>query len=113
MITYRIDKQALADANTALREVAVKLNDMIDSLQSLQNTLGEHESAISSPTIKNFRDELLESVAEAVDLVSGISEQSQKLSGVSEQAGKHLAAIEEHFGASLRDRSSPAQAAIQ
>ncbi len=113
MITYKIDKQALAQANSEIRDMATVLAEIAGTLEILQNALAKHRSALSSPTIASFRDELDEMVNSAVRMANSITERSQKLYAVSDQAGKHLAAIEDHFGAVLRDRTPQIQAPVR
>lgn len=110
MITYKIDKQSHAQTNTQIRDMAAVLAEIAPSLQRLQELIDQQSGTISSPSINYFRSELQRRVTEAIELTRGISEDSQKLVSVSDQAGKHLAAIEEHFGAVLRSKT-PAQAA--
>ncbi len=108
MITYRIDKQPNIQTNTQIREMSAVLAEIPATLRVLLSVLREHESTISAPSINNFRDELQKMVEDAIASTANISELSQKLSAVSEQAGKHLAAVEEHFGAVLREQQQAA-----
>jgi len=103
MITYKIDKQPNSAANTQIREMSAVLAEIPATLRILRDVLSQHESAISAPSINNFRFELERMVEEAIETTKNISDLSQKLSAVSEQAGKHLAAVEEHFGSVLRE----------
>jgi hypothetical protein len=105
MIVYKIDKQSHAKANSDIKDMATVLAAIPTTLQSLQDLMGQQSSTISSPSINNFRDELLDNIAQAVVLTTTISDDSQKLVSVSDQAGKHLSAIEEHFGAVLRNKT--------
>ena len=104
MITYKIDKQPNAATNTQIREMSAVLAEIPATLRVLLETLSQHESVISAPSINNFRYELQKMVEDAIENTANIAELSQKLSAVSEQAGKHLAAVEEHFGSVLRDQ---------
>lgn len=106
MIVYKIDKQPHASVNTQIRDMKVVLDEISPTLQTLQSLLSQQSSAISSPSINNFRNSLLEQVGQAITQTRQIAEASQKLVTVSEQAGKHLVAIEEHFGAVLRSPSA-------
>ncbi len=103
MITYKIDKQSNNNTNTQIRDMAVVLAEIPKTLQVLRDLLNQHESTISAPSINNFRYDLEKQVEVAIESTANITELSQKLSVVSEQAGKHLAAVEEHFGSVLRD----------
>jgi hypothetical protein len=109
MITYKIDKQPNTTVNTQIRDMGVVLAEIPKTLRVLLDLLATHESAISAPSINNFRYELEKSVEAAIDNTTSITDLSQKLSAVSEQAGKHLAAVEEHFGSVLRDNPTTAR----
>ncbi len=106
MITYKIDKQAHAKINNQIRDMKPVLAEIVPTLQMLQELLKEHEGAISSPSINNYRAELQESLRKTIAFADDIAEPTQKLIAVSEQAAKHLAAIEEHFGGVLREKST-------
>lgn len=102
MIVYKIDKQPHINANTQIRDMARVLEEIAPTFELLQELLTKHASTISSPSINNFRDELQRNTYEAIRLSRTIAKNAQKLTSVSDQAGKHLSAIEEHFGATLR-----------
>lgn len=112
MITYKIDKPTQAKVSSQIRDMATILAEIPNSLQVLLELLDEQETTISSPSINVFRAELRHAVVEAIERTQVISDDSQKLVNVSEQAGKHLAAIEEHFGSVLRNKT-PVQNAQQ
>jgi len=103
MITYKIDKQPNSAANTQIREMSAVLAEIPATLRVLRDVLNQHESAISAPSINDFRYQLEKMVEDAAETTKNIAELSQRLSAVSEQAGKHLAAVEEHFSAVLRE----------
>ncbi len=103
MIVYKIDKQAHARANNRVREMDAVLRELAPTLQILSEILSEQSEAISSPTINAFRADLIQRINIAVTQTSKIAEDAQRLVAVSDQAGKHLSAIEEHFGAQLRN----------
>lgn len=102
MIVYKIDKQPHIQVNSQIRDMARVLEEIAPSLDVLQELLAKQGSTISSPSINSFRDELQRDVFESTRLARKIAENSQKLVNVSDQAGKHLSAVEEHFGAALR-----------
>src|SRR4051812_31271506 len=104
MIVYKIDRQAQAKASSEIREMMAVLSEIAPTLQTLRETLVDHEASISSPTISNFRSELQQLVQETELASRKIQDYSQRLITVSDQAAKHLAAIEEHFGAALQNR---------
>jgi hypothetical protein len=106
MITYKIDKPSHAKVNSQIRDMENVLAEIPTSLQVLLELVQEQEATISSPSIAYFRSELERSVAEAIEHTRRIATDSQKLVSVSEQAAKHLSAIEEHFGAVLRSKST-------
>lgn len=108
MIVYKIDKTAHAKANAEIKAMSSVLAEISPTLQILQGLITQHSSTISSPSIDNYRYELKETIGEAIRLTYTIAENSQKLISVSDQAGKHLSAIEEHFGAVLRDKNTRA-----
>ncbi len=103
MISYRIDKQSHAKASAEIKDMSAVLSEISPTLQTLLEVLREHETGISSPSINNYRAELQRLISEAAIMTRTIAINSQKLITVSEQAGKHLASIEEHFGAALRN----------
>ncbi len=104
MITYKIDKQSNGNANTQIREMSAVLAEIPATLRVLHDVLVQHEATISAPSINSFRYELQKIVEDAISTTKNIADSAQKLSAVSEQAGKHLAAVEEHFGAVLREQ---------
>ncbi len=105
MITYKIDKQPNTGVNTQIRDMSAVLAEIPATLRVLHDLLSQHEAAISAPSINSFRYDLEKMVENAIDNTANIAELAQKLSAVSEQAGKHLAAVEEHFGSVLRESS--------
>lgn len=113
MIVYKIDKYSHAKANAEVRNMMAVLAEIAPTLQSLHEVLLEHEAAISSPTISSFRNELQQLIVNAEASSRKIVENTQKLIAVSDQAGKHLAAIEEHFGSALRSKSIEEPAATK
>lgn len=102
MIVYKIDKQPHASVNSQIRDMKAVLDEISPTLQTLQSLLSQQGSSISSPSINNYRNALLEQVGQAISQTRTIAQNAQKLVSVSDQAGKHLVAIEEHFGAVLR-----------
>jgi hypothetical protein len=105
MITYRIDKQTNSNINSELKEMLAVLGEIAPTLKSLHDLVAQHEASISTPTINAYRDELRLKIVQAIELSREITEDTPKLISVSDQAGKHLAAIEEHFGAALREEA--------
>lgn len=105
MITYKIDKPTQAKVSSQIRDMAIILAEIPNTLKVLLELIDEQETTISSPSINLFRAELKRGVIEAIERTQVISDDSQKLVNVSEQAGKHLAAIEEHFGSVLRNKT--------
>jgi len=105
MIVYKVDKQPHMSANSRIRDMAPVLTEIAPSLQILQDVIAKQGQTISSPSIDTFRHQLNRDIAEAIELTRAIAERSQKLAGVSDQAGKHLAALEDHFDAVLRTKS--------
>lgn len=103
MIVYKIDKQAHSRANNRIREMDAVLREIAPTLQILAEIMEEQRESISSPTINAFRADLLERIRTSIASTGKIAEDAQRLAAVSEQAGKHLTAIEEHFGAQLRN----------
>lgn len=108
MITYQIDKPSQTKVNSQIRDMENVLGEVPNTLQVLLELLEEQGSTISSPSINNFRAELKRVVSESITQTSRIADDAQRLVNVSEQAGKHLAAIEEHFGAVLRQSAKSA-----
>ncbi|MDQ5972725.1 MAG: hypothetical protein QG553_884 [Patescibacteria group bacterium] len=103
MITYRIDKQPNTTVTTQIRDMNKVLSEVPATLRFLLELLAQNEAAISTPSINSYRYELQKLVEATIENANMIIEQSQRLSSVSEQAGKHLSAIEEHFGQALRE----------
>lgn len=104
MIVYKIDKQPHGRANTKIRDMDAVLREISPSLQTLSKLLDEQGGSISSPTLNAFRADLQQRVSRAISETARIAEDTQRLVSVSDQAGKHLSAIEEHFGAQLRSQ---------
>lgn len=102
MITYKIDKQAHAEASKQITDMQSVLAEIAPSLQLLLEAINRHEAAIASPSINNFRYDLQKMVADAINNSRSIAQNAQRLCNVSDQASKHLVAIEDHFGAVLR-----------
>lgn len=113
MIVYKIDKQPHAKVNSYIQDMAIVLEAIAPTLESLQEALKQHGAAISAPSIDDFRDDLQQAISSAVKLANTISADSQKLATVSDQASKHLVAIDEHFGAALRGPSTATSATVQ
>ncbi len=108
MIVYKIDRQTQASASTQIKDMSVVLDEMAPTLEILQKLLTEHGQSISTPTIDRYRIDLQQAIDSATKLNRDIAEKAQQLCSVSDQATKHLASIDEHFGAVLRDQPSPA-----
>ncbi len=102
MIVYKIDRQNQASASSQIKDMAVVLNEIPESLAILQNLLTQHRQSISTPTLDNFGANLQQAVEGATKLTKIIAENSQRMCTVSDQASKHLVAIDEHFGSDLR-----------
>ena len=103
MITYQIDRKALHKLNTEIREMSPVLAEISPTLQTLLDMVSRHASTINTPAINEFRNDMQDVLTKAIGMTRAIVEDTQKMVSVSEQAGKHLAAIEEHFGTTLRD----------
>jgi hypothetical protein len=102
MIVYQIDKSSLRQLNASIKELSPVLAEISPTLQTLLEVVNQHAAAISTPTVNEFRNELIEVIQKAIGLTRATTEDIHKLVSVSDQAGKHLAAIEEHFGGVLR-----------
>ena len=105
MLEYKLDKDPTNDANAHIRDMAGVLKEIATTYRILLDVIEQQESALSSPSINNFRSELRAEVRAALKLSETITENSAKLAIISEQASKHLAAIEERFSAALKKRS--------
>lgn len=106
MIVYKIDKQPNTKVSSQIKDMDAVLKEIAPTLQMLAQMLAEQQNTISSPSINAYRADLHRRVNEAANTTARIADDAQRLVAVSEQAGKHLAAIEEHFGASLRTTPS-------
>ena len=106
MIVFKIDKTSHTTASSQIKDMSAVLEEIATSLELLQSALDEHERAISTPTIDDFRGVLQQMTANGVTLTRRIYEYSQQLCAVSDQATKHLVALDEHSGAALRDKST-------
>ncbi len=106
MITYKLDNSTQSTVNNEIREMTAILAEISPTLQSLLEVISHHEAAISTPAINDFRTELKDMIIRATSLTRAIAQDTEKLLTVSEQTGKHLAAIEDHFGAVLRGAAS-------
>lgn len=102
MITYKIDKPTHAKVKSQIKDMDAILSEIPNSLQVLLDQLEELGTTISSPSINSYRADLQRRVSDAIVATQQIAQDSQKLVVVSDQAAKHLSAIEEHFGAVLR-----------
>ncbi len=102
MLTYQIDKAAQQKLTAEMRDISPVLAEIAPTLQILQEVINQHAAAISTPTINDFRNQLQDLILKATGLTRAISEDVKKLASVSDQTAKHLASIEEHFGAVLR-----------
>lgn len=105
MIVYKIDKQLNAQLNAQLRDMNETLGSMSQTLLDLYELVSQQRATISTPSINTFRDQLQLVIAEAIERTRTIAKDTQQLVRVSDQASKHLASIEEHFGAVLRDQT--------
>lgn len=106
MIVYKIDKQALNRVNNRIREMDAVLKEIAPTLQILAEIVAEQGETISSPTLNRYRSNLQHRIAAATTETARIADDAQRLIAVSDQAGKHLSAIEEHFGAQLQTRTA-------
>lgn len=109
MIVYKIDKPVHTNASTRIKDMTTVLEEIPTTLKILQDLLNEHQQSISTPTIDAYRDKLQQMVSVASELTKSISDKSRQLVSASDQATKHLVAIDEHFGAVLRDPSKNSQ----
>ncbi len=112
MISYKIDKQANTNVNSQLRDMSPVLEEIPATLQVLLEALSQHEASIGTPSINSFRYDIQKATQDAIASTQLIADQVKKLSAISEQAGKHLLAVEEHFGAALRDQRQSLNSAI-
>lgn len=104
MVVYRIDKASHTKASSQIKDMSAVLDEISRTLEVLQKSLDEHQKAISTPTIDEFRDVLIQMTNNGVTLTRRIAEYSQQLCTVSDQATKHLVAVDEHFGSVLREK---------
>ena len=109
MITYQIDKATMTNASSQIKDMAVVLKEIAPTLQILLNLLDEHEKSLSTPSVDAYRTRLKRLVADAITISKSIAEKSQQLCVAGDQAAKHLSAIEEHFGATLRGGTETAK----
>ncbi len=105
MIVYKIDKHYQNKSAAQIRDMRAVLKDIPITLQLLQDAIQQQTYGISSPSIDEFRAELKETIASAIALTTDLSKDAQHLVAVSEQVAKHLVAVDEHFGAILRNRT--------
>ncbi len=105
MFVYKIDSQSYQTANREIRELLAELAEVSRTLQILSKALTDHEAAFSTPTIKEFREQLQQRVTEAEAEARAIVDLTQRLVTVSDQAGKHMLTMEDHFGAALQDKA--------
>jgi hypothetical protein len=85
------------------------LSEIPRTLELLMDALAQQSATISTPSINQYRSELVQMINGAVKLTTNINEQTQRLVTVSEQTSKHLAAIEDHFGPALRNKPTEPQ----
>lgn len=104
MIVYKVDKSSHSKTSSQIQDMTVVLQEIAPSLEILQKLLNDHSAAISTPTVDDFRDSLYKSVSAVIPHARRIADQTQQLCEVSEQASKHLVAVDEHYGAALRDQ---------
>lgn len=109
MIVYKVDKSTHVEANTQIKDMGSVLSEIAPTLRLLKELLAEHETAITSPSIDRYREELREMVAEAAQLAHHIAINAQRLSSVSDQASKHLVSLEEQIAGALQTRESKDQ----
>ncbi len=112
MIEFIVDNRSHSTVSNQIKDMELELREVVATLKRLQKALSQHELAISSPSVIEYRDELQETVSSALSMAQTINLQSQKLINVTEQASKHLISLEEHIGSMLRDRSNEHQAEV-
>jgi len=105
MIVYKIDKPIHMKASSRIKDMQTVLDEISTSLKILNEALVEHQESISTPSIDAYRDKLQQMTGIATELTKSIADKSRQLVAASDQATKHLVAIDEHFGAVLRDGS--------
>ncbi len=106
MIVYKVDKLPNAKANSQIHDMSNVLKEVATTWQVLKDAIDQQESALSSPSINNFRNDLQLMISDGIRLAEAIAENSEKLVMVSEQASKHLTAIEDHFSAALQKHAA-------
>lgn len=106
MIVYKIDGQGVNRTNSQLRDIDPILKEIPATLDSLRQLLSQQASTISSPSINNFREELLQLINGTIKMSTALAENTQKLVAVSDQAGKYLSSVEDHSGTALRTQNT-------
>lgn len=101
MIEYRIDRKPSNTTTSHIRDMDNILREITNTYAVMLDILDQQESALSSPSINNFRSDLKELVEQGMNLSSTIVDNSRKLVIISEQASKQLLAIEESFNATI------------
>lgn len=106
MIEYKLDHKPNSVATSHIKDMDSVLREIANSYEVLLDVIDQQESALSSPTINNFRNQLKERVLKGIDMSNAIVEDSRKLVVISDQASKQLQAIEEHFSSALEKHDS-------
>lgn len=82
------------------------LKEIPKTLETLEQLLMQQGSSISSPSINNYREELLQLINGTIKMSTTLAENTQKLAAVSEQASKYLASVEDHSNSALRSQAT-------
>jgi hypothetical protein len=107
MTVYKLDKTAADKLNARLRDMLPVLTEISPSLQILRKVLAEHQNALETPAINQYREELIEVLTQAIGYTYTVAEKVEQLTKASDQTARHLAALDDHFGNLLADKTSP------
>ncbi len=106
MIVYKIDKHSYSKVGNRIREMDAVLREIPTTLQILSDLVDQHDKAMDTPSVNNFRKDLQYRLQESVTATTKIADDIQRLVTASDQIAKYLAALEEHFGTPLRSGST-------
>jgi hypothetical protein len=101
MIEYKLDNESNNDATAHLKDMDNVLKEISVTYQILLEVIAQQQSALSSPSIDKFRQDLHQSVQRAIDVAENINKNTATLVMISEQASKHLIALEDRFSEAL------------
>ncbi len=105
MIVYKLDKSVQIKASTQIKDMGGVLSEIAPTLRILRDLVIENQASISEQSVDQYREDLLQMIAEAIRLSHLITINSQRLCKVSDLAAKQLAVLDNQIIEALKGRN--------